>query len=234
MAKRSRTDDPTVSRLEERRRAANKASNASYTGRRREVIDAAGRLFAERGYEATTLTDIAEAVGIDRATLYYYFKAKTDIIGAAITDAMATTMAEVDEIMASSDDAVGKIGRLIRRLATAFEENYPFGSLYFQDDLWRSAEDMWTMAVRRDEARINQSVLSIIAAGQQEGTIRTDLPAELVFEISFGAVFYSYRWFKPGCGYDAGEVTRAFETILFQGLTPPVAPAKEGKRRVRG
>lgn len=52
--------------------------------RRNEILDAADRLFGQKGFDGTTTNDILEAVGIARGTLYYHFKSKEDIMDALI------------------------------------------------------------------------------------------------------------------------------------------------------
>lgn len=63
------TDQPRTGLRERTRRAI-----------RKEVTEAAARLFVERGYEATTIDDIAEAVGMSRRTLYRYFSTREDVV----------------------------------------------------------------------------------------------------------------------------------------------------------
>ena len=50
--------------------------------RKNEILDVAGRLFAQKGYDSTSTNDILEEIGIARGTLYYHFKSKEDILDA--------------------------------------------------------------------------------------------------------------------------------------------------------
>lgn len=131
-------DGDASSRLGERRRSANEASNERYVAKQREIIEAAVRLFAETGYDATNLDDIANAVKMDRATLYYYFKSKTQLLGLAMIDVLSGTVKELNKIAVSDDDALSKLRDAIRCILIGMAEKYPFSALYFQDDIWRS------------------------------------------------------------------------------------------------
>lgn len=63
---------------------------------RRQIVEAADRLFYERGFEATSFADIATAVGLSRGNFYYHFKTKDEILGAVIALRMANTQAMLD------------------------------------------------------------------------------------------------------------------------------------------
>lgn len=64
--------------------------------KREQIVDAADRLFYERGFESTSFADIADAVGISRGNFYYHFKSKDDILEAVIAQRIARTQAMLD------------------------------------------------------------------------------------------------------------------------------------------
>jgi TetR/AcrR family transcriptional regulator, cholesterol catabolism regulator len=220
-------DGSVSSRLDQRRRSANEVSNESYTAKQREIIEAAVRLFADKGYSATNLDDIANALKMDRATLYYYFKSKTQLLGSAMVDALSDSAREMNKIVASDDDALSKLRAAVRCILSTMAEKHPVSALYFQDDIWRSPRNAaWIAPLRRDDARITKAFQKIIDEGQRDGTIRADVSADLVNRMVFGSVGWTYRWFKPDGAHSVDEVVHAFDTILSAGLAPPKAPTK--------
>src|ERR1700761_1073082 len=124
------SEDGATSHLDQRRRSANEASNESYAAKQREIIDTAARLFSELGYDATNLGDIAAAVNMDRATLYYYFKSKTHLLGSAMIDALSGCVEQLNQIVVSDADALTKLRAAIRCIVTTMAEKYPFAALY--------------------------------------------------------------------------------------------------------
>lgn len=66
-----------------------------------ELLDRAATLFAERGFEGTTLQDIAEAIGITRPSLYHYIKGKDDLLGMLVSGLTETAAAELAAMEAS-------------------------------------------------------------------------------------------------------------------------------------
>ena len=79
-----------------RRQLAKVDGGPAYQARREEIIAAAGRVFLEKGYLATSFKDIAEAIGKDRASLYYYFESKQDLFRVATGAAVARNASRVE------------------------------------------------------------------------------------------------------------------------------------------
>jgi AcrR family transcriptional regulator len=78
--------------------------------RKRELIDTAERLFLERGYEHTAISDIVKELNIAQGTLYYYFRSKEDILEAVVEKSIAVLEQKVIEI--ATDDALDEPIRL--------------------------------------------------------------------------------------------------------------------------
>lgn len=92
------------------------------TGSRRrlmenELLDRAAGLFAERGYEGTTLQDIAEAIGITRPSLYNYIKSKDELLGMLVSGLTETAAAELAELEADEGSAADRLTRSVRSVA---------------------------------------------------------------------------------------------------------------------
>lgn len=84
---------------------------------RREIVEAANRLFYHRGYNQTSFTDIAEAAGVPRGNFYYYFKSKDDILGAVIdvrVERIRTLLAEWDAIESNPRQRLKRFAQMIR------------------------------------------------------------------------------------------------------------------------
>ena len=83
------------------RSSAGPRRRPAYRARREEIIAAAGRAFLAKGYRATSFRDIADAVGVDRASLYYYFESKHELFRAATSVAVERNVADAESIAAS-------------------------------------------------------------------------------------------------------------------------------------
>jgi len=100
---------------------------------RREIVEAANRLFYHRGYNQTSFTDIAEAAGIPRGNFYYYFKTKDDILGAVIDfriENIRAMLAEWDMAEPDPHQRLKRFAQMIRRSEKdVLRYGCPMGSL---------------------------------------------------------------------------------------------------------
>ena len=100
---------------------------------RREIVEAANRLFYHRGYNQTSFSDIAEAAGIPRGNFYYYFQRKDDILGAVIDariEGIRVTLADWD---AAYTDPRQRLTRFVKMIRNSEKDliryGCPMGSL---------------------------------------------------------------------------------------------------------
>src|SRR5258708_310262 len=93
-------------------------TSAKYTLRRQHVLDAAAKLFAEKGYEATSIGDIAEAVGLLKGSLYYYAPSKEELLFWIIREVHGKGRKLVERFTDSDDDPVTQLREIIEAGAT--------------------------------------------------------------------------------------------------------------------
>jgi len=100
---------------------------------RRQIVEVADRLFYERGFEATSFADIAQAVGLSRGNFYYHFRTKDEILGAVIDRRMATTRAMLEAWEEETPAPAERIRRFLRMLianrAAIMRHGCPVGTL---------------------------------------------------------------------------------------------------------
>ena len=83
-----------------------------------EILEHATRLFAERGYDGTTLQDIADAIGITRPGLYNYISSKEQLLAALVRDVSENTAHTVRAVRLRTDlSSVEKLRTVVRALA---------------------------------------------------------------------------------------------------------------------
>src|SRR6202012_1971689 len=101
------------SNIGRRRAAAAEGGRENYAGRRAEIASAAAALFRERGYRRTSLAGIADAIGTERASLYYYFSTKEEILNEAVTSLVLANTAFIEEPRGAPVPPPDRIGLLI-------------------------------------------------------------------------------------------------------------------------
>lgn len=98
-----------------------------------EILHAARRIFAEKGFSATTVDDIAEGANVAKGTVYLYFKSKRDIYFAALKQGIEAVNAETQERLNESPAIEDKLRAFIRTRVKYFEENADFFKIYHSE-----------------------------------------------------------------------------------------------------
>lgn len=222
-------DGGTIGR---RRQQAQEGGGANYTERRAVIIDAAARLFRAKGYNGTSLGDIAGEVGIDRATLYYYVSSKEELFDEVVTDVVLGNLAVAERIRDSDDPVPEKIRRLITDLMQSYVTHYPFLFVYLQENLAHVGEQRqaWSQRMRGVNRRYEGAIEAIVAEGIADGSLRPVADPRIITYGLMGMVNWTNRWFNPQTSpVDAASIGQAYADILLVGLVNSASarPAEE-------
>jgi TetR/AcrR family transcriptional regulator, cholesterol catabolism regulator len=209
-----------TSGIGQRRAAALAEGSPAYRAKRREVIHAAATVFAEKGFEAATLNDVAELVGTDRATLYYYFRGKDELLHEAVRTGTAANLTEVERILKLDEPPDEKLRLIVERLLFSYEEDYPYMYVYIQEHMRKvaSEDDSWAKEMTRLTRRFESVSLQLIKQAVAEGRFREDVRPELAANALFGMINWTHRWFRPGKRLSSEELSASFWAIFFDGM----------------
>lgn len=188
-----------------------------------QILDAAAAIFAEKGYEGTTVRDIADGAGILGGSLYYYISSKEDLLFALIDDFHKLGSAAIDEAearaVAEDCDAVAVLRAV---LIQHVECNATHGdrTAVFHNDFRHLDEDRRQEIVhsrRTHETRLER----LLEAGQKEGTVRADLDPRLTALSMLSMLNSIHHWYHPGRGLDPRELGEFQADLLLQGTRTP-------------
>ncbi len=209
-----------TSGIGKRRAAALDEGSAAYQERRAEIIKAAGEVFKRNGYRGTKIGDIAEAVNMDRATIYYYVGSKEELFHQAVGDAVEKNCLRAEAILHGPGTPSEKLRTLVTELMVSYDEAYPYLYVYIQEDLSHLARrSQWSRTMSRFNKRYENAVIAIVEDGVADGTFRIDTqPWVIAFGI-IGMVAWTNRWYKPQeSGVPAHEIGAAYAETLINGL----------------
>lgn len=216
----------SASQLGQRRKSALEKDKAAYTARRDEIISLAADAFREKGYDATTLSDIAKRAGTDRASVYYYVSSKEELFREVSTGMLERNLAAAEEIAGRGIGAREKLELIIAHHMNTQDQGFSQWSVLVQEmRRITEADTTWTRDVVAKMRSYESIVLSILEEGIEDGTIRGDIPPRLAMNAIFGMLNWTNRWWRPNGKYNAGEVAAAFVAIAFDGLTDGAGPA---------
>jgi TetR/AcrR family transcriptional regulator, cholesterol catabolism regulator len=222
---------PASSGIASRRRAAMADGSESYQARRQEIVRVAAAVFEEKGYEAATLNDIADRLGTDRASLYYYVGSKEDLLHEIVHSVLGENVAAAERIAAQDATPIDKIRALIEEMIVSFDRHYPHMYVYIED-MARIArqDDKWAREVVHDTKRFEAIVIDILEEGRADGSFRSDLPNDICALALFGMINWTHRWYKPGSPHRAEEIAGTFCTLFLDGFSNR-GTASSGRRR---
>jgi len=202
-----------------RRAAAKKDGGAAYQRRRQEILQVAAGVFKEKGLQGASLNEIAEAVGTDRASLYYYVGSRQELFADVIREAVEANVALAEEIRDSLDPSPTKLRRLAVGLMESYAANYPFLYVYIQEDLNRIGDRERTAGAHAMNRKFDAAVIAIIQGGLDDGTLRSGADARTLAFGFIGMLNWTHRWFEPGHpGPGASEIGEIFADMVLEGL----------------
>jgi AcrR family transcriptional regulator len=182
---------------------------------REDIIRAATRVFSDRGYHAASMTEIAEAVGIRKPSLYHHVRKKEDLLFAIHEQMIDELIEETMPVFTSSMTPAEKV-RGALKIAMSFVARHRDGVTVFLTEQRAVSGDRWNeLVVKRDF--YEQMVHRIIAEGTATGAF-VDVSPKLAAKAVLAMANWGYEWFQPDGPLSADEVADTFANIALRGL----------------
>lgn len=182
--------------------------------RRADLVRVSARLFREKGFDATTVRDIAHAVGMRSGSPFYHFKSKQEILAAVMEEGLVAGLAEVEQIIGNNLPAREKFHALVRaHLETVLGEGHDFVPVLLYDWHALSADLQEKIIGLKD--RYDQIWQRALTELKQAGLIRSD--SKVVRLLLLGAINYSVQWYKPGKGMSLDELAEQVVEFFIGG-----------------
>ena len=213
--------DPATSQIGRRRGRALEKGSESYQEKRREIARAAAQLFNKKGFRGTSLSAVAQALDMDRATLYYYISNKQELFDEVVREASEQNIAAAESARVSEQAPLEKLRLLITELMTSYAENYPLLYVYLRENLSQvdAERTEWSKYMRNLSHRYEDAVIAIVQEGIDNGTIRPLASARVLAFGVLGMLGWTNRWFVPDRSPESAEVIgAAFAELVLRGL----------------
>jgi AcrR family transcriptional regulator len=191
---------------------------------RESLLRVAVEVFNERGYDGTSMEDLAARLGITKSAIYHHVPGKAELLRLAVDRALDGLFAAVRETE-EHESATARLEQLVRRSVEVLVAELPFVTLLLRvrgnTDVERAA-----LARRREFDAI---VADLVRQAVAEGGIRPDVDAAVTARLLFGMVNSMVEWYRPDRGRTAAELGDAMITVAFHGLRTQDAlrPARE-------
>lgn len=191
-------------------------TTATREGRIDEIHRAAARLFADKGYVATSIQDVAEAVGMLKGSLYYYIDSKEQLLFDVIRGAHEPPLANVRALRDSDAPALEVLRRFVENHVAALVDDIDPITVFFHSFRHLSPAHQDVIVAERHE--YDEFVRRLIERGKREGAIDEDADTLLAAMGVFGMMNWVYQWYRPGGRSKPEEIGRAIADIAIDGL----------------
>jgi TetR/AcrR family transcriptional regulator, cholesterol catabolism regulator len=187
--------------------------------RRNELTRQAARLFAEKGYHGTSIGDLAEAMGVQKGSLYAHIDSKADLLwdvargGAA---AFHSALEEVDDTLPATE----KIRHALRAHLRVVAEQLDVATVFIRE--WRYLEGERREEFVAERRRYEERFRALFREGRELGELRTDLDDATATLLALSAANWAYTWIRPDTSTD--ELADRFYETLLDGMRGYASP----------
>ena len=199
--------------------------NSRVLRRADEIIDAAARVFAERGYHGTTTQAIADVLGMRQASLYYYFPSKEAALEEVCARGTDGFVDGAERVMQMDVTPLEKLKLLIASHLVPVETMPDYVRVFINER--RYLPDASRKRVGRKSRRIERFFEQVIQAGIDDGSIREGTDARLAMLAALGMCNAVINWRESDRAKDIGGIASGFADIVANGL----ASAKGAPKR---
>src|SRR3954452_18834152 len=179
------------------------------------VFRAAIELFNRKGYDATSIGDVAEELGVTKSAVYHHVPSKEHLLSEALDEALTGLEAAVDAALEGDGSAHHRLRGAVRRSVEVLVDHQPAVTLLLRVHGNSETENAALLRRRRIDARL----AALVGQAADEGALRTDLDPDLVSRLLFGMINSLVEWYRPCGPVPVEQLADAVTAIAFEGLT---------------
>ena len=178
------------------------------------LLAVAVAVFNERGYEATSMDELALRAGVTKSAIYHHVPGKEELLRLAVDRALDGLFAVTREPGATTGAAIDRLEYVVRGSIRVLTAELPFVTLLLRV---RGNTDVERAAVGRRRT-FDRIVSDLVRAARQEGSVRPDVDPAVIGRLLFGTVNSLTEWYRPGGPLSADDLADALVSTTFDGL----------------
>jgi AcrR family transcriptional regulator len=179
------------------------------------IVSKAATLFREKGYKAASMRDLAEAVGVEAASLYNHIKSKSELLHELVFSVANKFVMKLDEIESESISSLQKMERILRFHISEMIHHYE--EVYVSDREWKHLSDPYLSNYQNQRRVYRKRLAAIIEEGIRNKEIKA-IDAPTVVLIFLHAVSGIESWHRSTKKISAEELEQNMVAILIDGL----------------
>jgi AcrR family transcriptional regulator len=190
---------------------------AGESERRAAIVEIAAGLFAERGFRATTVREIAEAAGMLSGSLYHHFDSKESIVDELLASFLTDLDARYAAVAAAVTGPSERIAALVRAAFTAIADHRAAVTV-FQNERGYLATLPRFAYLRNSEEASQRVWLTALRDGIESGELRADLDPKVTHRFLRDAIWVSVHWYRRGGRLGPDELADHFLSLVLDGI----------------
>ena len=204
----------------EGRRRRGGRSAAPPSERREHLVRLAADLFAEKGFQATTVRDIAREAGILSGSLYHHFDSKESIVDEVLSGFFDEVLTAYRAAVDKGGDPRETLAELVR-IAFGTLEPHRAAVTVIQND-WAYLRSMPRFAyLTKVEQDVEKMWVDTIDRGRRTGAFRADIDAGLTYRMIRDTIWVTVRWYRPGGPLSTADLAEHYLKVMFDGIAAP-------------
>jgi AcrR family transcriptional regulator len=184
--------------------------------RRAHLVVLAGELFAQKGYRATTVREIADAAGILSGSLYHHFDSKESIGDEILSSFINEVLADYRGAVASAESPRAALEQIVRSASRTLSKHRAALAMLQNDWSYFAVQPRFAY-LPKALREIERIWITQLELGKESGLFRPDLDAKLTYRLLRDVLWIPEQWRRTG-GYTTDQVVDGFLRILFDGI----------------
>jgi AcrR family transcriptional regulator len=179
------------------------------------ILESAAEVFSQKGYNGASMSDIAEAVGLQKATLYHHFGSKQEILAELLDRAMSIVTGNMAQVLQMDRPPDEKLKMAMRSYLQVLCEQPDLSSVLLFE--YRSLEKEFYKRHIHNRDMFEKMWRDLVREGIDSGRLHSESVSMTVWAL-LGVMNWTITWYRPDGKLSAEEISDLFSTLFLDGL----------------
>jgi AcrR family transcriptional regulator len=185
--------------------------------RRSELLGTAAEVFAEQGYNATTVRKIADHAGMLAGSLYYHFDSKESMLEEILRTFLDELWDGYDAVLGAGLGPRETLEALVTESFREIDRHRAAVAIYQKESKQLVAQERFAF-LAESQRRFEKAWLSTLERGVAERAFRADLDVRLTYRFVRDTVWVAASWYRPGGQHSPDEIARQYLSMVLDGI----------------
>ncbi|RZB20980.1 TetR/AcrR family transcriptional regulator [Streptomyces sp. F001] len=185
--------------------------------RRRELLRTAAEVFAEQGYNATTVRTIADQAGMLAGSLYYHFDSKESMLEEILHTFLDELWDGYDAVLEAGLGPRETLQALVTESFKEIDRHRAAVAIYQKESRQLAAQERFAF-LAESQSKFEKAWLTTLERGVADRVFRDDLDVRLTYRFVRDTVWVAASWYRPGGQHSPEEIARQYLSMVLDGI----------------